>query len=157
MRQTMISFVATGILGVGATLLIDVWNFSLSRLFGLRSLNLCLLGRWVGHMRRGVFRHRGIGSAAVQPRECAIGWIAHYGIGVVLACGFVLWRTASWLAQPTLAPAVLYGIATAVFPLFVLQPSLGLVTTHPMRARVKSLATHAVFGLGLYVCARLMS
>jgi hypothetical protein len=39
-----------------------------------------------------------------------------------------------------------------------MQPSLGLGiaasrTPKPTRARLKSLATHAVFGLGLYVCA----
>jgi hypothetical protein len=155
MRDTAIPFVMTVGIGIGATVLIDVWNFTLNRLFGVRTLDLCLLGRWIGHMRRGVFRHRGITSAAAQPRECAIGWIAHYGIGVALAGGFVLWRTPSWLAQPTLLPALLYGIATAFFPLFVLQPSLGLAVAHPARARLKSLGTHAVYGIGLYLWAQL--
>jgi len=45
-----------------------------------------------------------------------------------------------------------------VFPLFVLQPSLGFgiassKAPHPMRARLKSLMTHTVFGLGLFACA----
>jgi len=44
-----------------------------------------------------------------------------------------------------------------VFPFFIMQPSLGLgiaasKTPHPARARLKSLVTHAVFGVGLYVC-----
>jgi hypothetical protein len=57
-----------------------------------------------------------------------------------------------------LAPALLYGIGTVVFPFFVLQPSLGLGiasarSPRPARARLKSLATHAVFGAGLYACA----
>jgi Protein of unknown function (DUF2938) len=51
-----------------------------------------------------------------------------------------------------------FGIGTVVFPFFVLQPSLGLGiassrTPNPTQARLKSLATHAVFGFGLYGCA----
>jgi hypothetical protein len=45
-----------------------------------------------------------------------------------------------------------------VFPFFIMQPSLGLGiaasrTPKPMQARLKSLVTHTVFGVGLYVCA----
>jgi hypothetical protein len=56
-------------------------------------------------------------------------------------------------------PALLYGIGTVVFPFFIMQPSLGLGsaasrTPNPTQARLKSLLTHTVFGVGLYVCAR---
>jgi hypothetical protein len=49
-----------------------------------------------------------------------------------------------------------------VFPLFILQPSLGLgvaasKSPKPTQARLKSLVTHTVFGLGLYACALGMS
>ena len=51
---------------------------------------------------------------------------------------------------------------TVVFPFFLMQPSLGLGiaasrTPNPTQARVKSLATHTVFGLGMYGCALGMS
>jgi hypothetical protein len=54
--------------------------------------------------------------------------------------------------------ALLYGIGTVVFPFFILQPSLGLGiassrTPKPMQARLKSLMTHTVFGVGLYLSA----
>jgi hypothetical protein len=57
-----------------------------------------------------------------------------------------------------LLPALLYGIGTVVFPFFIMQPSFGLGiaasrTPNPTQARLKSLATHTVFGIGLYVCA----
>jgi hypothetical protein len=53
---------------------------------------------------------------------------------------------------------LLYGIGTVVFPFFIMQPSLGLGiaasrTPNPTQARLKSLLTHSVFGVGLYVCA----
>jgi hypothetical protein len=63
-----------------------------------------------------------------------------------------------WQDRPTLFPALLYGLATVVFPLVIMQPSLGLGiassrTPHPTQARLKSLGTHLVFGLGLYLVA----
>ena len=43
-------------IGVGATLVMDLWNLFLMRAFGIPSLNYCLLGRWVSHMPRGTIR-----------------------------------------------------------------------------------------------------
>jgi hypothetical protein len=145
-------------IGVGATLLMDLWNLFLKRAFDIPSLNYCLLGRWLRHMEHGMLRHASIGAAPPKPFECAVGWISHYTIGVALALVFVVTASGGWLARPTLLPAVLYGIVTVVFPFFVLQPSFGLGiaasrTPEPAQARLKSLVTHTVFGVGLYVCA----
>ncbi len=149
-------------MGVGATLIMDGWNLFLKRTFGIQSLNYCLLGRWLSHMPYGTFRHRSIASAEQQPMECAIGWLAHYSIGMTLAVAFVVVFSGDWLARPTFVPVVTYGIVTVVFPFFVLQPALGLGvassrTPHPTQARLKSLMTHTVFGIGLYVCALAVS
>ena len=145
-------------IGIGATLVMDLWNLFLKRTFTIPSLNYCLLGRWLRHMPGGTFRHASIAAAPQKPFECAVGWIAHYTIGVVFALAFVGLTSADWLARPTALPALLYGVGTVVFPFFILQPSLGLGVAssrapNPTQARLKSLVTHIVFGLGLYVCA----
>lgn len=150
--------VGTVAIGLGATLAMDVWNLFLKRAFGVPSLDYCLLGRWVRHMPTGRFRHPSIAAAPSLPLECATGWLAHYAIGVTLAVGFVVLSGPDWLARPTLLPALLYGLATVVFPLFVMQPALGLGvassrTPRPAQARWKSVGTHLVFGVGLYVSA----
>lgn len=142
--------------GIGATLIMDLWNLFLKRSFGIPSLNYCLLGRWILHMPSGRFRHTSIGAAPSKPGECGAGWVAHYTIGVVFALVLVLASSGSWLARPTLLPALLYGIGTVVFPFFILQPSFGLGiaasrTPNPAQARLKSFGTHGVFGLGLYL------
>ena len=144
-------------IGIGATLVMDLWNLFLKRTFSIPSLNYCLLGRWVRHMPEGTFRHANINAAPQKHFECAVGWIAHYSIGVVFALVFVL-VSGDWLALPTLLLALLYGIGTVVFPFFIMQPSLGLGvaasrTPKPMQARLKSLVTHTVFGVGLYLSA----
>jgi hypothetical protein len=145
-------------IGIGATMLMDLWNLFLKRAFNIPSLNYCLLGRWLRHMPGGTFRHASITTAPQQPYECAVGWIAHYTIGVVFALVFIGLVSRDWLWRPTLLPALLFGIGTVVFPFLILQPSLGLGiaasrTPHPTQARLKSLVTHTVFGVGLYVCA----
>jgi hypothetical protein len=45
-----------------------------------------------------------------------------------------------------------------LFPFFVMQPALGAgiaasKTPSPAQARLRSVATHAVFGIGLYLAA----
>jgi len=145
-------------IGIGATLLMDLWNLFLKHTFSIPSLNYCLLGRWLCHMPGGTFRHVSIANAPEKPFECAVGRIAHYTVGVVFALVFVTLVSVDWLVRPTLMPALLYGIVTVVFPFFIMQPSFGLGigasrTSNPTQARLKSVATHTVFGVGLYVCA----
>ena len=146
------------LVGLGATLILDLWALFLKRAFNIPSLNYCLPGRWLLHMPEGKFTHASIAAAQPKHSECTVGWIAHYSIGVVLALGFIVLVSGSWLARPTLLPALLYGIGTVVFPFFLMQPSFGLGvaasrTPNPTLARLKSLVTHTVFGVGLYVSA----
>jgi Protein of unknown function (DUF2938) len=146
------------VVGIGATLLMDLWNLLVQRTLGLPSLSYCLLGRWVRHMPEGTWRHANISAAERKPLECAVGWVAHYTIGATFSLLFVGLSSADWLAQPTMLPALFYGIGTVVFPFFIMQPAFGLGiassrTPSPARARLKSLMTHTVFGAGLYACA----
>jgi hypothetical protein len=150
------------LVGLGATLLIDLWALFLRRAFGIPSLSYCLLGRWLLHMPAGTLVHRSIAAARPKPHECALGWVAHYLIGTAFALGFVLLGSGRWLERPTLWPAVAFGAATTLVPYLVMQPSFGLgvaasKTPNPGRARLKSLATHTVFGVGLYLWALLLS
>jgi hypothetical protein len=145
-------------IGIGATLLTDLWNQFLRLSFSIRSLNFCFLGRWIMYMPKGKFRHHNIAETAPKQFECIVGWMAHYSIGIILTLFFALVVSADWFIKPTFLPALFYGIATVVFPLFVLQPSLGLGlasanTPYPLKARIKSIMTHIVFGVGIWLSA----
>lgn len=144
--------------GIGATLVMDLWNLFLKRLFDIPSLNFCLLGRWISHMPEGLFKHSSIAAAPKTRFECPVGWMAHYSIGVVFSLLFVVITFGECLERPSMLPALLYGIGTVVFPFFIMQPAIGLgmaasKTPNPTKARLKSLMTHTAFGVGLYVCA----
>ena len=146
------------VIGAGATLVIDVWAALLRRL-GIPSLDLALLGRWVGHLFRGRLAHESIARAAPVPGERALGWATHYAIGVTFAGLLLATFGLAWADAPTLPPALLVGVVTVAAPLFVLQPALGAGvasrrTAAPLFNALKSLATHVVFGLGLYLAAR---
>jgi hypothetical protein len=109
-------------IGLGATLVMDLWNLLLKRAFSIPSLDYCVLGRWLGHMPGGTFRHASITAAPQKPFECTVGWIAHYTTGVTFALVFVALASSDWLVRPTVLPALLYGIGTVVFPFFIMQP-----------------------------------
>ena len=144
--------------GLGATLFMDVVAIVLTRILGGVPPSYCLVGRWIGHMRHGTFTHASIANALPESRECALGWIAHYLIGVVYALMLVAGVSIHWIAHPTLLPALVFGIATVAIPFLVMQPSFGLgiaasKTPHPAQARLRSLMAHTTFGIGLYVAA----
>ena len=141
--------------GVGATAVMDTWGFARKRLLGIPAPNYGLVGRWLAHMPRGRFRHESIAAAPPVQGERAIGWTAHYLIGIAFAAILPgLWGTA-WFHQPTIGPALAVGIATVAAPFLVMQPGMGAGiaasrTPRPAVARLQSLLTHAIFGLGLF-------
>ena len=151
-------FLGAVAVGLGATLFMDLWALFLKRAFSIPSANYCLVGRWFCHMPEGTFMHASIAAAPQKRSECTVGWIAHYVIGAVYALVLVTLVSGSWLAQPTLLPALLFGVGTVLAPFLVMHPSFGLGiaasrTPNPTQARLRSLMAHTAFGVGLYVCA----
>lgn len=73
------------LVGLGATLVIDLWALLLKRGFNIPSLNYCLLGRWLLHMPGGAFVHDSMAAATQKRHERAMGWVGHYLIGTTFA------------------------------------------------------------------------
>lgn len=145
--------------GAAATAFIDLWALARRRLFGVPLPDYALVGRWIGHMRRGRFRHDAIARAAPIAHEAALGWISHYLIGIAFA-GLIptLWGV-DWFRAPTPGPALAFGIGTVLAPFLLMQPGMGagVAASHaprPGSARLHSLVNHAMFGFGLYLAAR---
>lgn len=143
------------VLGAGATAVMDLWAIARKRLFGLPSLDYALVGRWLVHMTRGRFFHSPIGATAPVKCERAIGWAAHYAIGIAFAAVLLAIWGLGWASHPTLGPALIVGIGSVAAPFLVMQPGMGAGITasrtpRPNVARFHSLVTHGVFGLGLY-------
>ncbi|EEP93133.1 DUF2938 domain-containing protein [Yersinia kristensenii] len=145
-------------IGVGATMVMDLWALIQKRCFGVPSLNYAMVGRWIGHFPQGRFIHQNISQSSPIPAERAIGWSAHYAIGIIFAALLL----AISGPQPTLTTALLFGIISVAAPFFILQPGMGAgiaaaKTPQPTIARLRSLIAHTSFGVGLYLAAKLLA
>jgi hypothetical protein len=144
--------------GIGATAFLDLWALARHRLNRVPLPDYGLVGRWFAYMPRGRFRHEAISRSPPIRGEAVIGWTAHYAIGVAFAALLLAACGLEWLARPTPAPALIVGIGTAAAPFLLMQPGMGAGffasrTPNPRAARIRSLVTHVVFGVGLYVAA----
>ena len=146
------------LIGVGGAALMDAWALFVRRAFNVRGLDYAMLGRWIGHLPRGRFFHEQIAAAGPVRGERPLGWVAHYSIGVAFAfLVFAIWGL-DWARSPMLLPALAVGWVTIAAPWLVMQPAMGAglagsKTPDPVAARLRNLATHTVYGIGLYASA----
>lgn len=158
MGRTIEFILRSVLIGAGATMVMDIWAAVLRR-FGVPSLNFAFLGRWLGHLPQGRWFHERIAETAPVRGERLLGWCAHYSIGVAFATLLLAVFGLQWARSPTLLPALFIGIVTVAAPLFILQPAMGagiasVKTPRPVFNSFKSLITHLVFGIGLFLAAR---
>lgn len=158
----MIELFWRGILiGIGATILMDLWAILLHRVFGQPKANWALGGRWFWHLSRGTVFHESIAAAEPYTHELVLGWAGHYAVGVIYGVAFAFIVGFGWLSAPTFVPAWIFGIVTVAAGWFFMQPGMGLgwaasKTPKPNKVRFLNLAAHTVFALGLYGSALLI-
>jgi hypothetical protein len=150
-------FIVGLIVGILATVTMDVVAVIALRLGiagrGPRRTGPDLIGRWVGYLLRGKFRHTGILQTPRLRGELLMGLAAHYSIGIVLTLLYLGLLVLAH-ATPTALNAVLYGTATTVLPWFLMFPSqgmgwLGLDAPGDAHLAGMSLFNHIMFGLGI--------
>lgn len=142
--------------------MVDAWSLVRRRWLGVPLPDYGLVGRWISGLPRRPFRHAPIAASPAVRGERVIGWVAHYAIGIAFAAALLGLQGSTWLDQPTLAPALLFGVATVAAPFLVMQPGMGAGiaasrSSRPNVARLQSLVTHAFFGFGLWAAALLLS
>ncbi|NIZ61465.1 DUF2938 domain-containing protein [Sedimentitalea sp. CY04] len=146
------------VIGIGATVILDMFALLRAKLTGQPMMNWAMVGRWVGHFTMGTPVLRYPAEAAAIPGEKALGWGFHYVIGIGLAATLTQLVGPTWIEQPRLDWAVGFGAVTVILPWFFMQPGLGLgiaarLAPAPWKVRRQSLTTHVVFGVGLYLSA----
>lgn len=143
------------VVGIGGTAAMDIWAILLNKLFGLPLPNWGMIGRWFAHIPKGTITHKDITKAAPVSNENAIGWLAHYAIGVLYAGVLIAITGPVWSASPTFLPALIIGLVTVGAGWFILQPGMGAgwaasLKPNPWRIRMLNVAAHIAFALGLY-------
>ena len=143
------------LIGVIATIGQDIWEVIVNHIFRLPTAGLALVGRWLGHMPKGVFAHYSIRESAVVPHELLIGWIAHYVTGILYGIAYLSFVQILLKSDPTILSAVIFGLVSLMAPWFIVQPGMGAgvfasKAPRPGMVRLVSLSLHMVFGLSLY-------
>lgn len=142
-------------MGIAATVTMDV-SASLSRRIGLcAGAKGKWVGRWYLGIARGRFVHPDITVAPERAGEERAALVGHYAIGLVLAVLYV--AGCGWLgASPDgLLVALGYGLATSVFPWFLVFPALGfgllgLKGPPELGLFTSSSRNHLSYGFGLW-------
>lgn len=125
MNELLELLIRAGLIGAGATVVMDVWGLFQKHVLKSPPLDYRLLGRWIGSLPRGRFLHENIRQSAPVSGELALGWLAHYAIGITFAGLLLAVFGLVWARQPTLLPALITGLVTVVAPFFILQPAMG--------------------------------
>jgi hypothetical protein len=157
----IIIILKTMAIGIGATLAIDIW-VSILKLFNIKSLDYRYVGRWIGNIPKGKYFHNKIQDTPPIPHELILGWTVHYLIGITFTFILIAGYGISWLDEQSILPAIIIGLITAAGPFFIMQPAFGFGIAssklpHPNLLRLKSLGTHLIYGIGLYVSAILLN
>jgi hypothetical protein len=150
--------VAAVLVGIGGTVVLDLFSLLMERLAGVPATNWRMVGRWLGHMPRGRFVQPDLKQTDPVPGEHALGWIFHYVIGAGYGLLLVAIWGAGWLQAPGFAPPMVLVLVLLVLPFFVMMPGMGAGiagarTPNPTVTRLKSVVGHSVFGLGMYATA----
>lgn len=158
----MLELILKGIIiGVGGTILMDLWAICLHLIFKQPPANWALVGRWFYHLPKGKLFHNNIAEAKPYSHELALGWFFHYIIGALYGVILALLGGAIWFQYPNFITAWIVGLVTVGAGWFILQPGLGLgwaasKTANPRRVRMMNIAAHTVFALGMYFTALIL-
>ena len=145
-------------MGIGATLTIDLWAQLLKRTNRIMPTNWGMVGRWFAGLPQGRLRLSAEASASPLRYELALGWLAHYAIGVCYAFIYMAILQAAY-APVSLLSAAIFGLVTVLAPWLILHPGLGngwfaSATPKPNLIRILNIGAHLVFGVGLYLAWR---
>lgn len=144
------------LIGIIATIGMDIWAAFAKHGLHLPMADWALVGRWFGNMPRGVFVHTPIANSPIIPHELAIGWVAHYCTGMIYGVAYLSVVQILLSASPSLVSALVFGLVTLIAPWLIMQPCMGAgvfasKTLRPGLMRFVNLSMHSVFGASLYI------
>jgi hypothetical protein len=144
------------VLGVFATITMDLLSTTALKLRWIAFLPPRLTGRWFGLMAQGHFVHSDIAQAAPISHEMAIALPMHYAVGITLGIVYLAVCSTLDLGPRSLITALAFALCTNLLPWLVMFPAMGYgwFGMHgPPGTRLfsSSLVTHCFYGIGLWL------
>ncbi len=159
--ETIVSILAGVLVGVAGTVTMDVLG-SVSRKVGLAAgVKGQWVGRWYLGIARGQFVHADVAASPEQAGEKRAALVGHYVIGITLAVFYVVGTGLVRVSPGWFLAALGYGLATCVFPWFLVFPALGFGLfgrkgPAELKLFASSLLNHLFYGLGLWWAANVL-
>ena len=150
------------LLGIIATVTMDVLSVAAIKLRLIAPLPPHLIGRWFASVARGQVLHGDIAQVSPIQHEMAVAVPVHYAIGVTLALTYLLACSTLGLSPRSPVTALVFALCTNLLPWLLMFPAMGYgwFGTHgPPGTRLffSSLVTHCFYGLGLWLGASLLA
>jgi len=144
------------VVGVVATLALDVWQQIYRLAFGMPITDWAIIGRWAAYVPEGQFVHEDIGKAAPVANELALGWIVHYVVGIGYAIVYLGLMWFVFASPPDFISAIVFGAISVGVTWFVMEPILGAgvmasKTPKPPAVMAHDFTSHLSFGFGLFL------
>jgi len=149
------------LVGIVGTVTMDVLAIMCGRLGVAKGAKAQWVGRWYLGMAQGRFTHANIAAAPEQTGEMRAALVGHYIVGTTLGVFYVLGTRWVDVSPASFIVAVGYGLATCVFPWFLVFPALGFGVfgqRAPAELEVfrASVLNHLGYGLGLWWVASVL-
>jgi hypothetical protein len=153
--KTMLVVVLGACAGIGSTVTMDALGSATRRIGLTAGAKGQWIGRWYMGMTKGQFVYSNIAVVPEQVGEKRAALAGHYVIGVALAVLYVVGAGWVGVSPGSFVVAVSYGLATCVFPWFLVFPALGFGVfgrkgPRELKLFASSLINHLFYGLGLW-------
>ena len=145
------------ITGLIATIIFDIFNYSLNYAYNIKKPKWYLLGRYfIGYKQRRYFRVSIDDDDEEEDNELLWGYIIHYIIGIIYGLFYVCLNLL-FFDYPSLLIAYLFGFIIVLGAWCYLMPfayNLGFFASksdQQLNILVQNLIGHFVFGTGLFI------
>ena len=142
--------------GIIATIIFDIFQFSLSYAYNINKPRWDLVGRYFIGLKEKKFFREDIENEDQINNELFIGYFVHYAIGIIYGIFYVILNL--FLSNnPSLYLALIIGFLTVLGAWCIMMPyayNIGFFASKKEEQKqiiVQNLIAHFIFGVGLYI------
>ena len=150
-------FIIQGLItGIIATIIFDIFQYSLSFAYGIDKPKWNLIGRYFLGYKKGIYIRHSISEDEQEGEELIWGYLIHYIIGMVYGAFYVLLNKLMF-DYPSILLAYFIGFSSVLGAWCYLMPfafNLGFFASKSekrLELMSQNLISHFIFGTGLFI------